>query len=603
MSAPQRLDPTPSPRRLTPLLTLLPWLRPYRVRVAAAAAALLVAGGSVLALGQGLRLVVDQGFLAEDAAMLNRALGLTLGLIAVMAAASALRHYLVSWLGERVAADLRQRVFDHVIGLEPAFFEVNGVGEIQSRLTTDTTLLQQIVGSSLSIALRNALLLTGALAMLLVTSPRLTLLVLAALPVVLVPVILFGRRVRRLARHSQDRVADVGSYAGEALHAVRTVQAFNHETEDRRRFGNHVEEAFTVAERRVRQRSWLAGSAMMLAFAAVGLILWQGGHDVLAGRMSEGQLAAFVYYAVLAAGSVAALSEVAGDLMRAAGAAERLLELLAARPRVSAPPGPEPLPEPARGAVGFEEVTFRYPARPETPALAEFSLEVAPGERLALVGPSGAGKSTLLALLLRFYDPDRGSVRLDGVDLRRADPAAVRARLALVAQEPVLFTGSAAENIRYGRPEATDTEVREAAATAHCLEFLEQLPEGLGTPLGPGGIQLSGGQRQRMAIARAVLRDPAVLLLDEATSSLDADSEQRVQEALETLMAGRTTLVIAHRLATVTGADRITVLDQGRLQAVGSHRQLLRDNALYARLADLQFREPDAADPARSAAG
>ena len=592
MPSQARLSRRPTSRDLSRLRPLLGYLRPYRGRVAAAAAALLVAGASVLALGQGLRLVVDQGFMAGDPGMLDRALMLTLALIGVMAVASALRHYLVSWLGERVAADLRRRVFDHVVGLEPAFFELNGAGEIQSRLTTDTTLLQQIVGSSLSIALRNVLMLLGALAMLLVTSPRLTMLVLAALPAVLVPVILFGRRVRRLSRSSQDRVADVGSYAGEALQAVRTVQAFGHEDHDRRRFGERVEQAFDVARSQVAQRSWLAGMAMLLAFAAVGLILWQGGHDVLAGRISEGQLSAFVYYAVLAAAAVGALSEVAGDLMRAAGAAERLLELLDARPAIAAPPRPRALPEPARGEVRFEAVTFRYPARPEAPALEQLDLHVRPGERLALVGPSGAGKSTVLALLLRFYDPEAGRVLLDGVDLRDADPRAIRARLALVAQEPVLFSGTAAENIRYGRPDADGAAVRRAAEAAHCLEFLERLPAGLDTPLGPGGVQLSGGQRQRMAIARALLRNPAVLLLDEATSSLDAESERRVQQALERLMEGRTTLVIAHRLATVTAADRIAVMDRGRILASGTHDQLLETSNLYARLAALQFDRP-----------
>ncbi|EAR20254.1 probable ATP-binding/permease fusion ABC transporter [Nitrococcus mobilis Nb-231] len=567
-------------------------MAPYRWRVAAAALALVVAAISVLAIGQGLRLIVDHGFLADDAERLDRLLLLTLALITVMTVASAIRHYLVSWIGERVAADLRGAVFDHVVSLEPAFFEVNGVGEIQSRITTDTTLLQTILGSSFSIALRNTLLLAGALIMLFVTSPKLTSLVLLGLPLVLVPILIFGRRVRRLSRASQDRVADVGSYAGETLHAIRTVQAFGHETEDRRRFRERVEAAFATAAARIRQRSWLLSVAMLLAFAAVGVILWQGGHDVLAGRMSVGELSAFVFYAVLAAGAVGAISEVAGDLLRAAGATERLLELLATRSVIAVPLHPSPLPEPPRGELALENVRFCYPARPEQLALDAISLHVAPGERLALVGPSGGGKSTLLALILRFYDPQAGRVRFDGVDLRKVDPAALRRRIALVSQEPVLFTGDAWENIRYSRPEADNEAVRAAAAAAHCTEFLERLPQGFATPLGPGGMQLSGGQRQRIAIARAILRNPALLLLDEATSSLDAESERRVQKALERLMSDRTSIVIAHRLATVSAADRIVVLDRGHIHAIGTHHELLSRSKLYARLAALQFDPP-----------
>ena len=579
----------PDPRRLRPLRHLLGFLRTYRWRVAAAAIALVVAAGSVLAVGQALRLVVDHGFLGDDPAQLDRLLALTLGVILVMAAASAVRFYLVSWIGERVAADLRKAVFDHVTRQEPAFFELNGVGEIQSRLTTDTSVLQTILGSSFSIALRNMLLLVGAVAMLFVTSPRLTALVLVGLPVVVIPILFFGRRVRRLSRSSQDRVADVGSFAGETLHAIRTVQAFGHEEADRRRFEGHVDEALATAMNRIRQRAWLVGMAMGLAFAAVGIILWQGGHDVLAGRMSAGELSAFVFYAVLAAGATGAISEVSGELFRAAGATERLMELLAAEPAIQTPAHPVALARPARGAVSLERVQFAYPARPTDPVLRDLDLAVAPSERVALVGPSGAGKSTLFALLLRFYDPQGGRVCFDGRDVRQVDPAALRAHIGLVAQEPTLFTGTAWENIRYGRQDADDAAVRRAADAAHCTEFLERLPKGFGTPLGPGGVQLSGGQRQRIAIARAILRNPALLLLDEATSNLDADSEARIQAALEDLMRNRTSLVIAHRLATVQSADRIVVMHAGRIEAQGTHAQLLERSPLYAHLAALQF--------------
>ena len=578
-----------TPHRLEPLTHLLRFLATYRRRVAAAVVALLVAAGSVLAVGQALRLVVDQGFLGDDPQQLDRLLALTLGIILLMALASAVRFYLVSWIGERVAADLRKAVFDHVTRQEPAFFEVNGVGEIQSRLTTDTSVLQTILGSSFSIALRNLLLLIGAVVMLFITSPRLTALVLIGLPLVLIPILFFGRRVRRLSRSSQDRVADVGSFAGETLQGIHTVQAFGHERHDRNRFAGHVDAAFTTAMARIRQRAWLLGMAMGLAFTAVGIILWQGGHDVLAGRMSGGELSAFVFYAVLAAGATGAVSEVSGELFRAAGAMERLMELLRAQPSIQAPSAPVPLSRPARGAVRLDRVEFAYPGRPDTPVLRDLELEVQPGERVALVGPSGAGKSTLFGLLLRFYDPSSGRVLFDGHDLRSLDPAELRSQIGLVAQEPTLFTGNAWDNIRYGWPEADDGAVRRAATAAHCTEFLDKLPRGFDTPLGPGGVQLSGGQRQRLAIARAILRDPALLLLDEATSSLDADSEARIQSALTDLMRNRTSLVIAHRLATVQSADRIVVLDGGRIEAQGRHARLLEESPLYAHLAALQF--------------
>ncbi len=586
----------PNPRILLRLLSLL---RPYRIRLLLAAAALLVASGSVLMIGQGLKMVIDQGFIAEDAASLNQALLGLLVIVALLAGASALRYYLVTWIGERLAGDLRRQVFDHLLTLEPAFFEQGsatagglghgGAGEIQSRLTADTSVLQSLFGSSLSVALRNLLMLIGAIVMMVATQPWLSALVLLGIPATLLPILWYGRRVRRLSRSSQDRVAELGRYAGESLNGIRTLQAFGHEPIDRHHYGIRVENAFDTAIDRTRQRAWLTGIAMLVVFTAVGFMLWQGGHAVLAGDMSAGELSAFVFYAVLAAGGVAALAEVAGDVQRAAGAAERLLELLDARPAITPPATPRALPTQVEGAIGIESVCFAYPNRPDVPALDGIDLHIRPGERVALVGPSGAGKSTLLHLLLRFYDPQAGRLTLDGIDLRELDPRALRAQLGLVSQEPVLFSGSAADNIRYGNPEASLDEVREAARDANALPFIEALPQGFDTPLGPGGVQLSGGQRQRLAIARALLRDPRVLLLDEATSALDAESERVVQEALDRLMRGRTSLVIAHRLATVIAADRLLVFDQGKVVASGRHADLLKESALYRQLASLQF--------------
>jgi ATP-binding cassette subfamily B protein len=576
-------------RKLGQLGQIWRFVKPYRLRVAGATFAVAVAAGTVLGLGFGLRKLVDEGFASGNADLLDEAIWVLFGVVLLLAAASYMRFYLVSWVGERVVADIRRAVFDQVIRLSPAYYEVTRTGEILSRLTTDTSVLQMVVGTSVSIALRNALMLVGGTVLLAVTSARLTGLVFLVVPLVLVPILVFGRRVRRLSRVSQDRVADVGSYVDEALGAIRTVQAFGHEPVDRQRLASRVEAAFTTAVRRIGARALLTAVVIALVFGAVSLILWKGGHDVLAGEISGGELSAFVFYAIVVAGAAGALSEVIGDLQRAAGATERLMELLATEPDIAAPADPKPLPVPARGAARFENVVFKYPSRPDRSALDGFDLEVRPGEKLAVVGPSGAGKTTVFQLLLRFYDPAEGRITLDGVDLRDADPASLRARIGLVPQEPVIFSGNAWENIRYGKPEASDEEVRNAAQAAAALEFLERLPEGLDTFLGERGVRLSGGQRQRVAIARAILRDPAVLLLDEATSALDAESERAVQQALDRLMAGRTTLVIAHRLATVLKADRIVVIDQGRIVASGTHGELIQADGLYARLAALQF--------------
>ena len=583
------MNQRPNPRVLLRLLGLL---RPYRTRLALAGLALLMASGSVLLLGNGLRLIIDRGFLDADAQALAQTLALMLVVVAVLAFASALRYYQVTWIGERLAADLRQRVFDHLLTLEPSFFESasdgRAAGEIASRLTADTSVLQSLFGSSVSLALRNLVMLVGAVVLMLVTQPWLSAMVPIGIPATLLPIVWYGRRVRRLSRTSQDRVAELGRYAEEALSGIKTLQAFTHEAMDKSHYGQRVEQAFGSAVERTQQRAWLTGIAMLVVFTAVGLMLWQGGQAVLNGTMSAGELSAFIFYAVLAAGAIATLAEVAGDVQRAAGAAERLLELLDTQPAIQSPVNPQSLPSPSRGEITLENVTFTYPGR-ETPALNGFDLHIKPGERVAVVGPSGAGKSTLLALLLRFYDPSQGRITLDDRDVRTLDLAALRSAMGLVAQEPVLFSGSVAENLRYGDPEADIDRLRIAAQDASALDFIDALPQGFDTPLGPGGVQLSGGQRQRLAIARALLKNPAVLLLDEATSALDAESERLVQHALDRLMVGRTSIVIAHRLATVIAADRLLVLEGGKLVAAGTHAELLTTSALYRHLAALQF--------------
>ena len=576
------------------------FLRPYRLRIVLALASLIVAAGAVLAIGQALRRVVDFGFSA-DSTVLDQYFLALLGVVALLAVATYGRYYAVSSLGERVVADIRRKVYEHVVGLSPEFFESTRTGEILSRLTTDTTLIQSVVGSSASVALRNMMIFVGGSILLIVSSPKLTGLVFLIVLLVVLPIVFFGRRVRQLSRESQDRVADVGAFAGESLDAVQTIQAFGREDANRRRFGGIVEAAYTTALRQIKSRALLTGIIILFVFGAVDLVLWIGARDVISGAMTGGQLAAFVFYAVMVAGSVGSLSEVYGDFQRAAGATERLMELLGTSSRISAPESPISLPRPARGAIRFDRVTFRYPARPGYRALASYSLSVSPGERLALVGPSGAGKTTVFQLLLRFYDPESGRVSIDGIDLRDARPEDVRQHIGLVPQDPVIFADDVWSNIRYGRPEATDREVRAAAEAAAAVEFVERLPDGYGTFLGDRGTQLSGGQRQRISIARAILRNPTILLLDEATSALDAENERMVQRALETLMEGRTTLVIAHSLATVLKADRIVVMDAGDVVASGTHAELMAQGGLYARLAQLQFETSEDANTVAAA--
>ena len=571
------------------LRLLLPFLMPYRWRVVGAALALLVAAGTMLALGSFVRQLIDKGF--SGLAALNMTALELFGVVAVLAVATFFRFSTVSWLGERLAADLRRRVFDRLLDLSPAFFETARTGEILSRLSADTSVLQTVIGSAISQWLRNGLMLIGSIVMLIVTSPKLAAVVVGVVPIVVVPLIVFGRREKRLSRAQQDRVADVGAYAEESINAIRTVQSFTHEPVDRQRFGATVEASVATALRRIHTRAWLILIVILLGFGAIIFGLWLGGREVIEGRMTGGELSAFVFYAVLVATSGSTITELWGEIQRAAGAAERLVELLNEQPQIQAPSAPTPLPESAEGRVAFEQVTFHYPARPDRSALEDFSLTVEPGETVALVGPSGAGKTTVFQLLLRFYDPAAGVVRIDGIDLRAADPAAIRARVGLVPQDPVIFSADAWENIRYGRPDATDEEVRAAAEAASAAEFLDRLPSGFDTFLGEKGVRLSGGQRQRIAIARAILRNPPILLLDEATSALDAESERAVQQALTRLSAGRTTLVIAHRLATVRKADRIIVIDHGRVVATGRHDALVQEDGLYARLARLQFTE------------
>ena len=580
---------------------LLRFVRPYRAVLYGALVALTVSAAAVLAMGVGLRLLIDQGLGGDNIDLLNDALVYLIGMVVLLAAGTFSRFYLVSWLGERVVADIRTAIFERILRLSPAFFEINKTGELLSRITTDTTLLQTVIGSQASSALRNLLLLTGGIVMLFITSPRLTGLVFVLVPVVVVPIIILGRRVRQRSRLSQDRIADLGGQVEESLNAIHTIQAFGQEANIQASFGAKVDRAFRTALGRVRARAYLTAFVILFVFTGIAAVLWLGGHDVLDGRLTGGELSSFIFFAVVVAGSVGSLSEVYGDLQHAAGAAERLVEMLRQESDIVAPENPDALPEPPEGAIALENVTFSYPSRPDEPALIDYSLSVKPGERVALVGPSGAGKTSVFNLLLRFYDPSQGVVRLDGMDLRQTEPGEARARFGLVPQDPAIFAADAWENIRFGRPVASDEDVRAAARAAGAEGFLDALPEGFATFLGEKGMRLSGGQKQRIAIARSILRNPVILLLDEATSALDAESERAVQQALDTLMAGRTTLVIAHRLATVQKADRIVVMQEGRVVAEGSHDSLVAEEGLYARLAALQFDSTGAVDAAEAA--
>ncbi len=588
-TAPLPADGPPPKAPVGQLRTLWPFVRRHRGLFIAWLLALAASSTATLSLPVAFRTMIDQGFAAGGGGAIDRAFLLLFVVAIALALATAARFFFVSMLGERVVADLRRQLYGHLIGLDAGFHDANRSGELVSRLTADAELLRGVVATSMSVALRSSVTFLGSIAMLFVTSPRLAAFALVGIPLAVLPIVLGGRRLQKISRSAQDRIADANALANETLGAVATVQAHAREPYERGRFGEAIDTAVATARRRIQAQAWVTAIAISLVFGAITLVLWSGAHDVVAGRMTPGTLGQFVLYALIGGGSVGALAEVWNELQRAAGGMGRISELLNVDNGILVPPRPTAMPVPVQGAIAFEDVTFHYPARPDLPALDGFDLRVQPGETVALVGPSGAGKSTVLSLLLRFHDPDRGVVRVDGVDIAQLDPAQLREAVALVPQQPTIFATSARENIRYGRLQADDAEIDAAVRAAHAREFLQSLPEGLETQLGERGARLSGGQQQRIAIARALLKDAPILLLDEATSALDAQSERSVQQALETLMEGRTTLVIAHRLATVLKADRIVVMDKGRIVAEGTHAELLAQDGLYAELAKLQF--------------
>lgn len=589
-STTEKLDTVPS-KNIATITELIQFIRPYKLCVFFAVVALIFTATVMLSVGQGVRMLIDEGFAQQSISKLKQAVFFILGVTVLIAAGTFSRFYLVSWLGERVSADIRLAVFNHVISLHPSYFETHGSGDIMSRITTDTSLLQSIIGSSFSMAIRNMLLLIGAIVMLFATNIKLTLIVLLSVPFILVPILFYGRKVRALSRKSQDAMADVGSYAGEAIEHIKTVQSYTHEPQERAAFANEVEQSFKVGRKRIKQRAILIAGVIMIVFSAISGMLWVGGSDVINGQMSGGDLAAFVFYAILVASSLATISEVIGELQRAAGATERLIEILQVNSLILSPKEQPANSRSLNAEITFKSVSFCYPSRPEQTAIKTLNLTAEPGKVLALVGPSGAGKSTLFELLQRFYDPQQGHITFGGIDIKQLNPQQLRQKMALVPQQPALFSHDVMHNIRYGNPNASDEEVIAAAKQAHAHEFIMNLPAGYKSYLGERGVRLSGGQRQRIAIARAILKAPDVLLLDEATSALDSESEYHVQQGLAALMHGRTTLIIAHRLSTIQHADSIAVLEQGQVIATGSHQSLLSSCPLYQRLVKLQLKQ------------
>ncbi|PAJ74712.1 ABC transporter ATP-binding protein [Pseudoalteromonas sp. NBT06-2] len=576
-------------KAFTSLLPIFAFIKPYKMIVASALIALLLTAAVNLSLGQGVKFVIDNGFIAGSQEQLSSAILILIIMISLLAIGTFCRFFLMSLLGERVSGDIRKAVFNKIITLHPSYFEENRSGEIMSRLTTDTALLQSIVGSSFSMALRSFLMLIGGIIMLLITNLKLTSIVLVCVPLILVPMIVFGRKVRKLAASSQDAIADIGTYVGEIIQNIKVVQSYNHEEKEKNAFSDEVEKAFEVAKKRVKQRSFLIAVVIFLTFSAISFMLWIGGMDVLSGKMSGGELGAFVFYAIMVAMSVATIAEVYGELQRAAGSATRLLELLKVKSDITTSGNPKPINQTSQIDIEFENVNFSYPSRPNSPALKNINLKIANGQTIALVGPSGAGKTTMFELLQRFYDPQSGQVKLKNTNICQVALTELRHSMGMVPQHPILFSSDVWHNIRYGRPNATEQEVIHAAKQAHAHEFIENLPDGYSSFLGEQGVRLSGGQKQRIALARAILKDPDILLLDEATSALDAQSEHHVQAALDQLMKNHTTVIIAHRLATVLHADLIVVMDQGEIVDIGNHSDLLKSSTLYNRLCELQF--------------